>query len=318
MPIFGAHLSVAGGLANAITSAVELGMQTVQLFTHSPSQWAVKPRADAKSYQSNSTPELLAKLRDRLELDWGAKDLAQANRDGFRVALAASEIQLPTAHDSYLINLGSPDDNLYARSIVAFLHEIDRAESLGLSYLVTHPGAHVGSGVEAAIDRISAALNWLLELRPDANVRILLETTAGQGSTLGATFEELAAILDRLDVDSRIGVCLDTCHVFAAGYDLRTPKGVAQMFKAFDSQIGLDRLKLFHLNDSVKGLGSRVDRHAGLGLGQIGLSAFQTIVTDKRFAKLPMILETPKDDADGNPMDSINLAILQSFPHGKL
>ncbi|QDU19975.1 deoxyribonuclease IV [Urbifossiella limnaea] len=282
MPLFGAHLSVAGGLHKAPAAAAELGMDTVQVFTANPNAWA-------------------------------AKKLDPAAVAAFKQAVAASGVQYPTAHDSYLINLAAPDDGLWHKSIDAFAAELDRSEELGLSYVVTHPGAHVGTGVEAGVTRVVAALDIILERCRGYRVRVLLETTAGQGTTLGAAFDELAAMLDRVKQPERLGVCLDTCHVFAAGYPLGTAADYADTFGQFDRLIGLKRLCLFHVNDSLKPLGSRVDRHAGIGLGEMGDEPFRRLVRDPRFADMPMILETPKEDAAGNPMDAVNLARLKGF-----
>jgi deoxyribonuclease IV len=282
MPLFGAHLSIAGGYHKAIEAAVELGMDTVQLFTSSPSQWNRKP----------ITAEEIAKFKDSLK---------------------SSKLKFPTAHDSYLINLAAPDDALYRRSIASFTDELDRAAALGLTYLVTHPGSHVGTGEDAGLEKVAAALDEVLVSRPDCPVTVLLETTAGQGSSLGAKFEHLAYLLENVKEPKRLGVCLDTCHVFAAGYALGTDAEYDETFQEFDRIVGLKWLKLFHVNDSVKPLGSRVDRHAGLGLGKIGLGAFRRLVNDPRFARKPMILETPKEAVDGTEMDPVNLGILRSF-----
>ena len=282
MPLFGAHLSVAGGLHKAPEAAGALGMDTVQVFTSNPNAWA-------------------------------AKKLAPAVVAAFQKAAADHAVRFPTAHDSYLINLAAPDDALWHKSIDAFAAELDRSEELGLSYVVTHPGAHVGSGVEAGVGRVVEALDIILERCAGYRVRVLLETTAGQGTTLGAAFEELSAMLDRVEQPERLGVCLDTCHVFAAGYPLGSAAEYAGTFDKFDRLIGLNRLCLFHVNDSLKPLGSRVDRHAGIGLGEMGDEPFRRLVTDPCFADTPMILETPKEDADGNPMDPVNLARLKSF-----
>ena len=282
MPLFGAHLSVAGGLCNAVTAATELGCATLQIFTKNANQWAAKPLADS-------------------------------DVTAFRKAVRAAKLRHVTAHDSYLINLAAPDDALFRKSLDAFTEELSRAESLGLAYLVTHPGAHTGSGTEAGIARIVAGLDEAHARCPGYAVKVLLENTAGQGTCLGARFEELAAILDRVADPDRLGVCFDTCHAFAAGYPLAAEADYAATFNAFDAIIGLKRLKLFHVNDSVKPLGSRVDRHAGLGLGEVGLDAFRRLVTDPRFRNRPMVLETPKEDADGRAMDPVNLAILRGF-----
>jgi deoxyribonuclease-4 len=279
MPLFGAHLSVAGGLHNAIERAVELGCGTVQLFTKNANQWVGRPLVDA--------------------------DVAT-----FRRVLAESGLRYATAHDSYLINLATPDEGLYRRSVDAFTEELRRAEALGLDYLVMHPGAHVGSGEEAGLARVIAALDEVHARCPEFAVKVLLENTAGQGTCLGHRFEHLAAILAGVKDSSRLAVCFDTCHAFAAGYPLASAADHASTFADFDRLIGLGRLKLFHMNDSVKPLGSRVDRHAGLGLGEIGVEPFRRIVNDSRFGDLPMVLETPKEDDAGREMDPINLSVL--------
>jgi len=281
MPLFGAHLSIAGGLHNAVSAAVALECQTVQLFTKNASQWAAKPLQDSEVTH-------------------------------FRKSWKESKLKFATAHDSYLINLASPNDELYRKSIAAFRLEVERAEALGLSYLVTHPGAHTGSGEDAGLRRIVAALDEVHTGTRGVKVQVLLETTAGQGSCLGCKFEHLQFILDNVSDTDRLGVCVDTCHIFAAGYAL-DGENYDRTFHEFDERIGVERIKCFHLNDSVKGLGCRVDRHAGIGLGTIGEEPFKRLVTDKRFAKLPMILETPKEDADGKSMDPVNLAKLRSW-----
>jgi deoxyribonuclease IV len=282
MPLFGAHLSIAGGLHNAVAASVKLRCSALQLFTKNANQWKGKPLTDA--------------------------EIAP-----FRRALADSGLQFPTAHDSYLINLATPDDVLYRKSIDAFIDELQRAEALGLSYLVMHPGAHVGSGEEAGLARVVTAFDEVHARCPNFTVKVLVEITAGQGSTLGHRFEHIAAILTGVKDATRLGVCFDTCHAFAAGYPLASIQEYDATFKQFDSIIGLDRLKLFHLNDSVKPLGCRVDRHAGIGLGEIGLKVFRRIVNDPRFSDLPMILETPKEDDEGNPMDPVNLRVLRKL-----
>lgn len=287
MPLFGAHLSIAGGLHNAVAAAIALGCETVQIFTKNASQWKAKPLVD-----------------DEVRT--------------FRSAVANAGLKYPTAHDSYLINLAAPDDTLYRKSIEAFIDELERAEALGLSYLVMHPGAHTGSGEDAGLARIVTALDEVQSRTRGYAVKVLLENTAGQGSTLGYKFEHLAAILNRVKDASQLGVCFDTCHAFAAGYALTTAADYTETFERFEDSIGLDCLKLFHVNDSVKPLGSRVDRHAGLGLGKIGLAAFERLASDPRFREHPMILETPKEDNDGNPMDPVNLQILRGFSADKL
>lgn len=282
MPLFGAHLSTYRGVQNAIDAAVALGCDTVQLFTKNASHWSAPP-------------------------------LAEADVTAFRRAAAASKLRLLTAHDSYLINLASPDDTNFAKSVDAFVDEMHRAEALELSYLVTHPGSHVGGGDEAGLARVIAGYEEVHARCPGFNVRVLIETTAGQGTALGHQFEHLGTILQRAKCADRMDVCFDTCHVFAAGYPLAGEADYAATFQQFDDLVGISRLKLFHVNDSAKPLGSRVDRHAGIGLGQVGIDAFRRLVTDPRFAEHPMILETPKEDDDGNPMDAVNLGVLRGF-----
>ena len=280
MPLFGAHFSVAGGLTNAIATAVRFDCGTLQLFTKNANQWAAKPIADADAL-------------------------------AFKAAADSAKLQFLTAHDSYLINLAAPGDELFRKSIGAFVIEWERAEQLGLSYLVTHPGAHVGSGDAVGVQRVIEGLDIASARCPGLKTQILLETTAGQGTSLGHRFEHLAAIRAGVREPDRYGVCLDTCHVFAAGYPIHLREGFDATFEEFDAVIGLEYLKLFHVNDSVKPLGSRVDRHAGLGLGQIGEGAFRMLVNDPRFDALPMILETPKEGPDGEELDPINLAKLR-------
>ncbi len=265
MQLLGAHMSIAGGHALAIDRATAFGMTACQIFTKNANQWAAKP----------------------IEADAAAQ---------FQSRVAESDVAFVVAHDSYLINLASPDDALWERSSAAFDDELSRCDQLGVGCLVTHPGAHMGSGVDTGVRRVATALNRIFDEQPQRDVTVLLETTAGQGSTLGRSFEELAAILELVEDQSRIGVCLDTCHVFAAGYEIRDVDGYAATMQAFDDIIGLDRLKVVHLNDSKKGLGAHVDRHTHIGEGEIGLDAFRHLFNDDRFAQLPGILETPKDD----------------------
>jgi len=282
MPLFGAHFSVAGGLHNAVATAVRFECPALQLFTKNASQWAAKPLTD--------------------------EDV-----DTFRSAAKAAKMKALVAHDSYLINLAAPGDELFQKSIDAFTIEIERAEQLGLHYLVMHPGAHVGSGEEAGLQRVVVGLDEAAKRTAGAKVKVLIETTAGQGTTLGWRFEHLGFLLKNVKEPKRYGICLDTCHVFAAGYPLGTDVEYAETFQRFDEIVGLNNLKVFHLNDSVKGLGSRVDRHAGLGLGMIGEEPFRRLATDPRFGNHPMILETPKEDENKREMDPVNLAKLRNY-----
>lgn len=284
-PPLGAHLSIAGGVVNALLAAERLGCSTVQLFTKNSNQWVGKP--------------------------FSADEPAE-----FRKVLRRTRLKLATSHDSYLINLATADRALWRRSVAAFLVELDRAEALDLTYVVTHPGAHVGCGDDAGLANVVRAIDEVHDRRVDCKVKILLELTAGQGTCLGHRFEHLAAVLDRVRDPKRLGVCLDTCHVFAAGYAFATEAEYAAMMTEFDRTIGLRKLKLFHLNDSKRARGSRVDRHEHIGRGHIGLEPFRRIINDQRFRKTPMILETPKEDADGRAMDPVNLAVLRGLYDG--
>jgi deoxyribonuclease IV len=280
MQLLGAHMSIAGGHALAIDRATAFDMTACQIFTKNANQWNAKP-------------------------------IPPEGAESFRARVTKSAVAFVVAHDSYLINLASPDDALRERSTAAFGDELQRCDLLGVPWLVTHPGAHMGSGVDAGVQRVAESLNRLFDEFPDLEVTVLLETTAGQGTTLGRSFEELASILELVEDQSRVAICFDTCHVFAAGYDIRDETGYAATMQAFDEAIGFARLRVFHLNDSKKGLGSHVDRHTHIGEGEIGLDAFRMIVNDERFASRPGILETPKDDAGED--DRRNLAALRDL-----
>lgn len=282
MPLLGAHMSIAGGYYKAILAARAHECGTVQLFTKNSNQWNAKPLTD--------------------------EDVSL-----FRKTLRGSGIRFPIAHDSYLINLASPDQTLWRRSIEAFVIELERAERLGLAYLVTHPGAHVDSGEEAGLAKVALALDEVHGRCPGFKVKVLLETTAGQGSCLGHRFEHLADVMDRVVEPGRLGVCLDTCHVFAAGYALAPREMYEATMKAFDDIVGIKRLKAFHLNDSRKPLGSRVDRHAHIGRGCLGIEPFRLLLNDPRFRNHPMVMETPKEDGDIADMDGVNLATLRGL-----
>lgn len=282
MPLFGAHMSIAGGCHEALLSAQKYGCDSVQLFTKSANQWK-------------------------------AKELADEDVRVFRRALRQTGLRCPVAHDSYLINLASPDDALFRRSIDAFVIELERAERLGLRYLVMHPGACMDAGVQYGLGRVACALDEVHARCPVYRVQVLLETTAGQGSSLGHQFEHIAEILGRVAAPERLGVCLDTCHVFAAGYALAPAPEYRATMRAFGKIIGLKRLKVFHVNDSLKPLGSRVDRHAHIGCGEMGIEPFRLLVNDPRFRRHPMILETPKETKEGVDMDDVNLTVLRGL-----
>jgi deoxyribonuclease-4 len=280
MVAFGSHMSISGGCDLALLRAAEIGMESCQIFTKSERQWVAKP------------------------LDPGVIERFHLNRK-------ETGIDNLVAHDSYLINLASPDDSLWEKSRLAFLDELNLCDLLGVPGLVTHPGSHVGSGIEAGIKRVGEAINRIHDEWPDGKALTLLETTAGQGNTLGRTFEEIQAIIELVKDKDRVGVCLDTCHIFAAGYDIRDAETYNATMAHFDLVIGIDRLKALHLNDSKFGLGERKDRHAHIGEGELGLETFRLVVNDPRLAGLPGILETEKG-VDGED-DRRNLATLRSL-----
>ncbi|MCI0684199.1 MAG: deoxyribonuclease IV [Gemmataceae bacterium] len=284
MPLLGAHNSIAGGYHNALITAHHNGCATVQIFTKNNNQWAGKPLT-----------------ADEIAL--------------FREKLAEFKLRLPMAHAAYLINLASPQPELYRRSVEAFVVETQRAEALGLAYLVVHPGTPTDGDRAAGLRRVARALDETHRRCRKCRVMVLLETTAGQGSSLGHRFEDLAGILDRVKDPDRLGVCLDTCHVFAAGYPLAPPAAYKATMMEFDRVVGLSKLRAFHLNDSQKPLGSRVDRHAHIGQGCLGLEPFRLLLNDPRFRAHPMVLETPKEGPNGEDMDPVNLATLRGLLH---
>jgi deoxyribonuclease-4 len=308
MPLFGAHQSIAGGLHNALLLAQALHMDTVQLFITNPRSWL-----DATPPSAGKTDVQFGKLLTRAPGQWCGRELSDEEVRLFRRTLRQTRLRLPMAHDCYLTNLASPDEELYRKSIRTFLAELQRVERLGLRYLVMHPGAHVDSGEEAGLARVAAALDEIHAHTPGAKVRVLLETTAGQGSTLGHRFEHLARILALVREPDRLGVCFDTCHVFAAGYALAPLAEYRATMRAFERTVGLARLRVFHVNDSRKPRGSRVDRHAHIGRGEMGLEPFRLLVNDRRFRTRPMILETPKEEGEESDMDAVNLATLRGL-----
>jgi len=278
--LIGAHMSISGGVFNAILSGEELGCTTIQIFTKNNNQWK-------------------------------AKELTSAEVEEFFQQQKRTNISPIVGHNGYLINLASPKEDIFALSKESMLVELQRAEKLGLPYLVIHPGSHLGTGEKEGIKKIAGAINQLHQKTPGYKVKICLETTAGQGSTLGYKFEQLAQIMDLVKDNQRLGVAYDTCHTFVAGYDIRTKKAYEATFKEFDKVIGLSRLMVIHLNDAIKDLGSRVDRHTHIGEGKIGLEAFRLLMNDKRWGKVPKILETPKEG--GTAKDIKNLSVLRSL-----
>ncbi len=279
-PLLGAHMSIAGGVGNALLAGKKVDCDTVQIFTKSSRQWAAKPYT-------------------REEIDQ------------FRLNQKETGIATVVAHDSYLLNLGSPDGALRKRSVRAFIDELERCEMLGVVNLVAHPGAHVGAGEAAGIKTIAQSLDEVHRACPHYRTKVTLEITAGQGSNLGYRFEQIGAIIDAAKDGDRLRVCFDTEHAFAAGYDIRTKAGYERTFAEFDDAIGLDRLAVFHLNDSKKEFNSRVDRHEHIGKGYIGVGAFRLLLNDKRFWGLPMCLETPK--GPDLEEDRTNLTLLRQL-----
>jgi deoxyribonuclease-4 len=275
-------MSIAGGCDRAVRAAHTVGFQTVQLFTKNNNQW-------------------------------NAPALSAEQCGAFRAALDDTGITLPVAHTSYLINMASPDETLWKRSIDAMIVEIERCHQLGIADLVVHPGAHMGSGEECGLERVAAALDEINGCTAGLAVTIDLETTAGQGTSLGYRFEHLQAILKLVSDSKRLGVCVDTCHVFAAGYSLDLPERYDETLNQLDRTVGIDRLRVWHLNDSVREWGSRIDRHAGIGAGKMGLEPFRHLVNDCRFRHLPLILETPKGIEDGEDLDIRNLRTLRQL-----
>jgi deoxyribonuclease IV len=289
MPRLGAHLSIAGGLPRAVDRAVASKCEALQIFTKSAGQWRARP----------IPAEEIALFRKRVR-DTGIRPVV--------------------AHNSYLINLASANDALRVQSMAALGEELDRAEALGLDGLVMHPGSYTNSSEQQGLDLIADGLRVLLKARPRARTKVLLEHTAGQGTNLGHRFEHLAYIIDRLNQSRRIGVCLDTCHLLTAGYDMCSDAGYEATFEEFDRLVGLDRIKVFHLNDSKRPCGSRVDRHEHIGKGCLGLDPFRRLLNDPRFSSLPMLLETPKLDtpesrrrSDVDPWDARNLRTLRKL-----
>lgn len=276
--LIGAHTSAAGGVHNALFEGQKIGATTIQFFTSNQKQW--KGRVFTES-----------------ELDLWFK------------ALEETQMKSVMSHDSYLINLGSPDPELLAKSRQAFSDELNRCHQLKVAFLNFHPGAATKESREACLDKIVESLLLLEKQAGEGHTRLLLECTAGQGSAVGYRFEELAYILERVKKKIPIGVCIDTCHAFAAGYDLRTPESIDATLKEFDAVVGLEHLYAFHLNDSAKGLGSRVDRHKPLGEGEIGIECFSYLMRDSRTRHLPKYLETP----DGPPLWVKEIALLRSL-----
>jgi len=279
-PFLGAHMSIAGGVDKALLEGKKVDCDAIQIFTKSSRQWASKPYTKEEIEQ-------------------------------FYLNQKETGITSVVAHDSYLLNLGSPDSRLRKRSIAAFIDEMERCETLGVANLIAHPGAHVGAGEAEGIKNIAKSLDEVHKACPGYKVKVTLEITAGQGSNLGYRFEQIGDIIDATKESGRLRVCFDTEHAFAAGYDIRTKEGYERTFTEFDEVIGIDRLAAFHLNDSKKEFHSRVDRHEHIGKGYIGVEAFRLLLNDKRFWGIPMCLETPK--GPDLEEDRENLTLLRSL-----
>ncbi|HEY6008957.1 MAG TPA: deoxyribonuclease IV [Geobacteraceae bacterium] len=277
---FGAHMSISGGIQLAPERGVKVGCGTIQIFTQNANQWRGKAISDSDA----------ALFREKWE---------------------ESGLHEVISHDIYLINLAAPPGEVREKSLAAFREEMERCARLGIGKIVMHPGAHTGDGEETGMKRICEAFDFLFTAVPEYTGKVLLETTAGQGSNVGYRFEQLRTIIDGVALADRFAVCFDTCHAFAAGYDFTAGTGYAEVFAEFDRVLGLERLQCFHVNDSVKGLSCRVDRHEHIGRGAMGLEPFRLLVNDPRFASVPKILETPKGEDD--EFDRMNLATLRGL-----
>lgn len=277
---FGAHESIAGGVFNAIFKGKQATCDTIQMFNKSNSQWR-------------------------------AKKLESKEVDQFFAAIEETGVTVACSHSSYLINIASPDKALNTKSYNSLKEEMERCNLLKIPNLVLHPGSHVGTGEEVGMDAIVANLNKLFDELESNTVTLCLEATAGQGTNLGYKFEQLAYMIDKVEDKDHMGVCLDSCHIFAAGYPLVDPKDYKKTMKSFDDIVGVDRLKVFHLNDSLKDIGQKRDRHEHIGKGFIGLEGFRNIVNDPKLKKVPMVLETPK--GDDLKEDIENLKILRGL-----
>lgn len=281
-PLLGAHMSIAGGYYKAVELARAAGCDVVQLFTKNNNQWRAKPISDEEAAQ-------------------------------FRNRLGELKISHPLSHASYLINLASSDPLLWQKSVDSMVVELERAELLGIPYVVVHPGASVAASEADAVANVIRALDEIHQRTSQMAAIPLLENTAGQGSCLGCRFEQLAAMLAGVRETNRVAVCFDTCHAFAAGYPLGTPAEYQQTWNTFDRVVGIGRIRAIHLNDSKRELGSRVDRHEHIGRGQLGTEPFRLLLNDERFRLVPMYLETPKGKQDDEDWDVINLRVLRGL-----
>ncbi len=282
MAILGAHMSIAGGYHKAVEAAAKAGCDCVQIFTKNNSQWRGKP-------------------------------ITEEQETTFKTVSSDLKITHPISHASYLINLASPKDELRQKSVDAMGIELQRAFQLGIPYVVVHPGSFTASDETTGITTIRQSINEIHDQLPELETQILLENTAGQGTNLGWQFEQLEQMIHGLNESDRVGICIDTCHAFAAGYELGDFDGYQETIEKLAATVGLKRIKAFHMNDSKKPFGSRRDRHEHIGQGEMGLEPFRNLLQDERFQAIPMYLETPKTDDDGNDADVINLKTLRDL-----
>lgn len=282
MPKLGAHIPISKGLEKALFEGKRIGCEVIQIFTHNANSWYMKPLS-----------------KEQIEL--------------FERAKEETKIKPISVHVGYLINVASPEQRVWKNSVKALKKELERANKLKIPYVVMHPGSHKGAGEKKGIEKISMALKEVLN-ETEFNGRLLLETTAGQGTSIGYRFEHLADIIEKTGILEKLGICIDTCHIFAAGYDFREKDGYEKTIRELEKLIGLDYLFLFHINDSKKECGSRIDRHMHIGEGLIGIKGLSFFLKDKRFSKHPFIIETPKEtDKNGIDYDIINLSRLKQI-----
>ena len=295
-------MSIAGGYWRALERGGAVGCECVQIFTASP-----------RSFGGSREDLPFGKFLTKNNRQWRARSISPDEAYRFHQALARRRISHPLAHASYLINLASPNDALWQQSIDSLATELRRAETLDIPYVVVHPGCASGTSVEAGLARVVQAIDLIHARTKGLRVKCLLETTAGQGAALNGRFEHLATILDGVRAPDRLGVCFDTCHVFAAGYPLGTGREYRATMKQLDAAVGLAMVKAFHLNDSKRELGSHVDRHTHIGRGHLGLEPFARLLNDARFRSVPMYLETPKGRENGEDLDAVNLRTLRNL-----
>ena len=272
MGLLGAHVSAAGGVENAPARGTAINADAIQIFTANQNQWF-------------------------------PKEPDEENSKRYQQAMEKERPQMTVSHASYLLNMGSPEEKKLNKSRQAFLSELNRCDACGVEYVVFHPGSHMKTDEMECLSRIAESLNYCMGKRPDGKVIVLIENTAGQGTNVGYRFEHLIEIIENVDLKDRVGVCFDTQHGFASGYDIRTEERWKETFKEFDKTVGLEWLKVFHINDSKKEFGSRVDRHENIGKGLLTMETFWCLVNDERFSALPMLLETPVKDPSGYSME---------------